>query len=146
MPDLAVTVRQANVGDADAIAPLTTQLGYPTDASATRRRLERLLKSDRDAVLLADRDGRVVGWIHVGLVDSLENDTVAAIHGLVVDKTFRSHGIGAMLLKAGEEWARDNGVHRIRLRSNIIRDRAHAFYERAGYAKVKQQFTFEKKV
>ena len=37
-------------------------------------------------------------------------------------------------------------VGAVRVRSNVVRDRAHAFYEREGYRKVKVQQVFEKRV
>jgi GNAT superfamily N-acetyltransferase len=50
------------------------------------------------------------------------------------------------LLSRAEEWARENGCRAIGLRSNAIRDRAHAFYERHGYAHVKTQKAFRKQL
>jgi hypothetical protein len=52
--------------------------------------------------------------------------------------------MGRELCRAAEEWARGCGVTRIRVRSNVIRERAHAFYLRDGYARVKTSAVFEK--
>jgi GNAT superfamily N-acetyltransferase len=48
------------------------------------------------------------------------------------------------LLARAERWAREKGCRAIGLRSNVIRDRAHAFYERHGYKHVKTQKSFRK--
>ena len=140
-----MTVRRAELRDAAAIAPLTTELGYPTDSATSHLRLTRLLPSERDAIFVAESDGRVIGWIHVSVVELLETDRHVVINGLVVGEAFRSRGAGILLLQAGEAWAREQGVDRIRVRSNIIRERAHRFYEREGYGKTKQSFTLEKR-
>lgn len=95
-------------------------------------------------MVVAVDDERICGWIHVRRVDSLESDAHAEIWGLVVDDRDRSQGIGRGLLETAERWAADHGLQTVRVRSNIVRERAHAFYARAGYTMVKQQSVFEK--
>jgi GNAT superfamily N-acetyltransferase len=48
------------------------------------------------------------------------------------------------LLARAERWARERGCREIGLRSNVIRDRAHAFYEGHRYRHVKTQKSFRK--
>ena len=38
----------------------------------------------------------------------------------------------------------ERGLARLRVRSNVIRERAHRFYERVGFEKIKAQAVFEK--
>ncbi|MFX0145476.1 MAG: GNAT family N-acetyltransferase [Candidatus Hodarchaeota archaeon] len=52
--------------------------------------------------------------------------------------------MGKLLMKHAEEWSRTRGCQGLRLRSNIIRENAHAFYERIGYGKTKTQWVFRK--
>ena len=97
--------------DASVVAELTTQLGYPTGPAETTERISVLLaRPDDHAALVAEEDGRAVGWVHVAIYTSLESGRVATIGGLVVDEGHRSSGIGAELLAAAEEWARENGA------------------------------------
>jgi len=62
----------------------------------------------------------------------------------VVNSKFRSAGAGRLLVERGEEWARQRGLAVIGVRSNIIRERAHIFYERLGYTVTKTQKVFRK--
>lgn len=135
-------IRAAEPRDVEAIAALAGELGYPTTSDAMARRLAAL--GERDAVLVADDGGACVGWIHISVVESLENDGHAEIRGLVVASTHRGAGIGAALVGAAEEWARRRGLARVRVRSNVIRERTHRFYERLGYRAVKSQKVFDK--
>jgi GNAT superfamily N-acetyltransferase len=64
----------------------------------------------------------------------------------VVDSRSRSVGAGRLLVERGEQWARDRGLAVIGLHSNIIRERAHAFYLRLGYTITKSQKVFRKTV
>jgi len=66
------------------------------------------------------------------------------LNGLVVDDKRRSLGAGAMLLAAAERWAKSQGCKSVSVRSNVIRGRAHAFYERHGYEHYKTQKAFRK--
>ena len=140
-------IRPMTAADAPLVADLTTQLGYPTGAEETAQRLATLSeRPDEHAALVADEDGRAVGWIHVTIYTSLESGRVATLGGLVVDEAHRSGGIGAELLAAAETWAREHGADRMVVRSRIARERAHRFYEREGYALLKTSHVFEKRL
>lgn len=137
-------VRPAEPRDVGALAALTGELGYPTSADAMASRFAAVRDDDRNAVFVADDDGACIGWIHVSVVESIESDTFAEIRGLVVSEARRGAGAGAALVTRAEEWAREKGCAKVRVRSNLIRERTHRFYERLGYRVVKSQKVFEK--
>ena len=134
--------RTAEVRDVPALAALAGELGYATTPDEMARRLAAL--DDRDAVFVAEHDGACVAWIQVSIVESLESRRFAEIRGLVVGEAQRGGGIGAALVAAAEEWARSRDCPRVRVRSNVVRERTHRFYERLGYHAVKSQKVFEK--
>jgi GNAT superfamily N-acetyltransferase len=137
------TIRPAREDDAAALAGLSTQLGYPLDAALMHERLARVRAAHAGEVLVAvDAQNRVVGWTHVVPRLQLEDGAFAELAGLVVDASLRSAGIGATLLAAAEDWARRQGFDLMRVRSNVVRERAHGFYLRAGYARIKSQAVF----
>lgn len=107
-------------------------------AALTGRRGEQLL--------VAVQRESVCGWVHVRRMNTLESEPHAEIWGLVVDDGERSHGIGRDLLATAERWATGQGLSLVRVRSNVTRARAHAFYEREGYTIVKRQAVFEKRL
>ena len=76
----------------------------------------------------------------------LEMNPRGEVTGLVVSEKFRSQQVGKQLLARAEQWTLDQGCSEIGLRSNVIRDRAHAFYLREGYQHTKTQKTFRKKL
>ena len=141
-----VVVRAATLSDAERIAELSTQLGYPATTLEARKRLEGISAHCDHAVLVAEIDGEIVGWMHVLVAHSLTADTPVEVSGLVVDENFRSRGIGLTLMKEAEAWARSRKCDVVRLRSNEKRERAHAFYERIGYRLIKISKTFLKEV
>ncbi|MBS0433235.1 MAG: GNAT family N-acetyltransferase [Proteobacteria bacterium] len=137
-------IRQADAADAEALARLSGQLGYPADAAAIARRLRGIVAHGAGVVLVAQIDGAVAGWAHVMAQHRLEHDANAELAGLVVDEDARGGGIGAALLRAAEAWAHGHGCVELVVRSNVIRERAHRFYLREGYTEKKRQAVFVK--
>ena len=143
----AVTCRIMRAEDAPRVAELAGELGYPSTAEQIVARKSELDRQGKSAVFVAETvDGEVVGWIIVSEMCSLELDPHAEVKGLVVASTHRSRGVGALLMEAGEGWARARGLREIVLRSNVLRDRAHSFYERIGYEEQKRQVKFRKRL
>lgn len=140
----AVRVRAATLADAAALAPLSGQLGYPATPEEIALRLRRILDDAEHAVFVAEAGGRIAGWVHVFVSRTVEAHARAEIGGLVVDEAARSQGIGRALMAHAEAWAREKGCEAVGLRSNVIREQAHAFYERLGYRLIKTQKCFRK--
>jgi GNAT superfamily N-acetyltransferase len=125
-------IRDAHAGDADAIARLLGQLGYPSDADTVQERLVRL-QVVGDQVVVAELGGEVVGLAHLQVTPAIELDRpVAKVGALVVDESQRGQGIGRALVDAVEAEARRRGCGVLFLTTSERRDEAHAFYERVG--------------
>jgi GNAT superfamily N-acetyltransferase len=139
----AVTIQEAKKSDAQSLAALCGELGYPANAADIEHRLEVLCSEPEHAIFVA-KDDAVLGWIHVTLIHSLESDAFAEIRGLVVTEQHRGAGIGTRLVEAAEKWADGKKCDRIRVRTNIVRAEAHAFYRRLGYVSKKNQNIFDK--
>ncbi|HEX3543877.1 MAG TPA: GNAT family N-acetyltransferase [Candidatus Acidoferrum sp.] len=140
-----ITIRRAKNTDAARIAELSGQLGYPTKPAEIARRLRKIKPPSQHAVFIAESPERkVIGWLHVSAYPLLEVPQRAEVNGLVVDDRERSHGTGALLLRAAEDWAHSRGCKSMSVRSNIIRERAHQFYLRSGYEHYKTQKAFRK--
>jgi GNAT superfamily N-acetyltransferase len=138
-------IRLARKGDVARLAELAGQLGYPSTAKQLRERLRALKPAHHHAVFVADDPSAgVVGWLHVSIWPLLESDLRAEVNGLVVDETQRSLGAGAQLLAAAEKWARQRRCRSMNVRSNVIRERAHKFYECNAYEHYKTQKSFRK--
>jgi GNAT superfamily N-acetyltransferase len=140
-----VTIRRARVSDALRLAELSGELGYPTTRSEITKRLRKLKPASQNALFVAESPGAgVVGWAHVSVTHLVEVGTRAELNGLIVAEGQRSLGAGARLLEVTEDWARKHGCPSMSVRSNVIRERAHKFYERQGYEHYKTQKAFRK--
>ena len=138
-------IRKAKRSDVRRLAELSTQLGYPCTAEEAAKRLRKLGPPSLSALFVAESPAAgVVGWAHVSVTHLLEAGTRAELNGLIVAEGQRSLGAGAKLLVAAEDWARKHGCPSMSVRSNVIRERAHKFYERQGYEHYKTQKAFRK--
>jgi GNAT superfamily N-acetyltransferase len=142
-----VRIRKARRSDAERIAQLCGELGYPATPAQIVTRLRQLKPASKHGVFVAESVDvaiGMVGWVHVSVSHLLESDVRAEVNGLIVAAGQRGAGAGAKLLKAAEEWARRHGCRGMNVRSNVIRERAHGFYERSGYEHYKTQKAFRK--
>jgi GNAT superfamily N-acetyltransferase len=138
-------IRAPREQDYARLAELAGQLSYPSTADEIAQRLAAMAGSREHAVFVAEtQGGEIAGWIAVFISRGLEVNPRGEISGLIVDERFRSQAVGKHLLARAEEWAREQGCDVVGLRSNVIRDRAHAFYIREGYQHSKTQKTFRK--
>jgi GNAT superfamily N-acetyltransferase len=140
-----ITIRLAAPGDAEGIARLSAQLGYPSSPLEVQRRLGRIEGGPNHAAFVAvGAEAQIIGWVHVHASHLLESDPEAEIGGLVVDEACRGSGVGKLLMQRAEQWARERDLGSVYLRSNIIRKEAHEFYKKLGYSVVKTQYAFRK--
>jgi GNAT superfamily N-acetyltransferase len=140
-------IRAATSADATGLAALSGQLGYPADAATITRRLDDIAEHRGGAVLVAESDeGAVVGWAEASLQRHLVHDPRAELSGLVVAEGACNRGVGLALLRAVEAWARERGLGELVVRSNVVREGAHRFYLREGFAEKKRQAIFLKRL
>ena len=130
------SIRDARAADAQALARLCTQLGYPADASELPERVAPLSRDSNARTLVAVSEaGEVVGVETVHLRATLNHTApLGQITLLVVDERCRGQGVGGILVDAAEQWTRERGCERIIVTTALQREGAHRFYERAGYA------------
>ena len=142
-----IRIRNAIPDDADAIARLSGELGYPTTAADARRRLFDIKTSTNHAVMVAeDESGTVVGWIHVFRSRRLGGEPFAELGGLVVTETQRGHGIGSRLVAEAEDWAAEREIATLRIRTRTTRNDARLFYEDLDFVLTKTQVVFERQL
>jgi GNAT superfamily N-acetyltransferase len=130
-----VTIRPAVPDDAASIVPLLAALGYPdSQTDSVHKRLEVWSAETRSRVLVAERDGVVVGLLALSAIPFIERDGWwGRVVALVTAESVRGQGVGRELMAHAEELAREFGCVRMEVTSANRRTGAHAFYERIGY-------------
>jgi GNAT superfamily N-acetyltransferase len=133
--------RPASAEDADRVAELLEQLGYPTSPETADRRLQALTASPHDEVWVAEQEGTVVGLVSIHVSGALERDgEVAKVNAIVVDEAARRQGIGKQLMALAEREARRRGCVLLFLTTAERRQDAHAFYRGLGFEETGRRF------
>jgi len=135
-----ITIRHVTVDDAPALSDLSSQLGYGRAAEAIRQWI--LDERGSRVALVAESGGEAVGWLEAHEMELLQYPRFLEIGGLVVAEHMRGRGIGRRLVEALVEWGRDRWHTEIRVRSNVVRDAAHPFYEGLGFVRQKTSHTY----
>ncbi len=129
----AIVLRPATAADAERIAALFTDEGYPSGTSDILARLERFAPPGSQ-VIVADLDGELLGFIALHVMPRFEHsDTIARILALVVDPGVRERGVGHLLMTEAEQVARDQGAAFIEVTAGHHRPDARHLYETLGY-------------
>jgi GNAT superfamily N-acetyltransferase len=133
MTDVTVTIRPATTDDADRIAALFTDEGYPAAGSTIVDRMRRF-EAGHGQVLVADDAGELLGFVAVHLMPRFEHDdTIARVLALVVDAGARGRGVGHDLMTAADAIAREAGAAFIEVTAALHRPEARHLYESLGY-------------
>ena len=133
MTDPAMTIRRATDADAETIAALFTDEGYPAGPSDIVERLTRFA-SDHSQVLVAEHEGALHGFVAIHAMPRFEHDDrIVRILALVVDAGARERGVGRALMAAAEAVATELGAAFIEITAGHHRPEARRLYESAGY-------------
>ncbi|MHC4422549.1 MAG: GNAT family N-acetyltransferase, partial [Planctomycetota bacterium] len=101
-----IAIRPAETGDAEAIAALLGELGYPQTQEVIRERLEELAGFPSTRVLVATNGGDVIGVGTLNFIPLLHDHKIARVSALAVAERYHGKGAGHALMGAFEAMAR----------------------------------------
>ena len=131
-------VRPADPADLEELVLLLGQLfaletDFDYNPAKQRRGLQLLMANPGALVLVAERQGRVVGMCTGQLlVSTAEGGCSVLVEDVVVLPAWQGQGIGSALLAALGDWAQDQGATRLQLLADRANTPAFAFYRHLG--------------
>ena len=135
-----IVIRAPNSNDIEAMSVLLEQLfsievDFDFDPVRHRRGFELLLREKSSAhILVAEYADRIVGMCTMQiLVSTAQGTYVGLIEDMIVDKAFRSHGIGAKLLSTMQNIAKQKGLTRLQLLADADNKSAVEFYKKMNW-------------
>jgi ribosomal protein S18 acetylase RimI-like enzyme len=132
---MTMTTRTAALTDADALARLMTELGYPSTADQMSTRLARILADGDYRTFVACEGTTIAGMIGTRTGPLYEFDEpYGQIMVLVIADGYRRRGVGRLLLETAEAFFLERRAGFSVVTSANRRADAHAFYEKYGYA------------
>jgi GNAT superfamily N-acetyltransferase len=146
---MAVSIRRATVADARGIAEVHVrgwQIGFAEFFSAeylsgisvfleeeSLRRREATLADSEQTTLVAEEDGRILGFASYMLNSDDLGADVGELGAIYVDPEHWDRGIGTALIDAVEAGLTAQGYVRATLWTLGVNQRTRAFYERRGW-------------
>jgi RimJ/RimL family protein N-acetyltransferase len=132
-----VAIRRAHEQDVDALIDLLAAVAaegrwigteVPLDTERRRQGLARAIDEERALLLVADTGSKLVGDLWMELASYGVADL-----GMMVASGWRGRGVGSALLRAGIDWAREAGAHKVSLEVWPHNQAAIALYEKFGF-------------
>ena len=137
-----IITRKWKYEDAVSIARLNAQWGYEATSKEINVRLREFSLLQGHELFIAEINGETAGWLHVCREFSMGAGAYAEIAGLVVDEKHRRKGIAKALIGEAKQWAKENGLKKLKVRTNIKRPEASLVYPKCGLTPEKQQNVF----
>ncbi|MFE2967293.1 GNAT family N-acetyltransferase [Streptomyces sp. NPDC059340] len=134
-------IRPAASDDVPAIVamladdPLGAQRESPDDLTPYLAAFERLSADPNQHLVVAVREGRVVGTLQLTVIPGLsrKGSTRSLIEGVRIHSDERGSGLGSRFIEWAIEESRSQGCQLVELTSDATRTDAHRFYERLGF-------------
>ncbi|WP_369189019.1 N-acetyltransferase family protein [Streptomyces sp. R08] len=115
--------------------PLGSQRESPDDLTPYLAALERLAADPNQHLVVAVREGRVVGTLQLTIVPGLSRKgaTRSIIEAVRIHGDERGSGLGTQLIEWAIDESRRQDCQLVQLTSDVTRTDAHRFYERLGF-------------
>ncbi|MFF8946351.1 GNAT family N-acetyltransferase [Streptomyces sp. NPDC014864] len=115
--------------------PLGAQRESPDDLTPYLAALERLSADPNQHLVVAVREGRVVGTLQLSIIPGLSRrgSTRSIIEAVRIHADERGSGLGTRLIEWAIDASRRQGCRLVQLTSDTTRTDAHRFYERLGF-------------
>ncbi|CAL9508110.1 N-acetyltransferase family protein [Streptomyces sp. enrichment culture] len=134
-------IRTAVTDDVPAIVamladdPLGAQRESPDDLTPYVTALQRLSSDPNQRLVVAVREGRVVGTLQLTFIPGLSRRgaTRSLIEGVRIHAEERGSGLGSRLIEWAIDESRKEGCQLVQLTTDKSRTDAHRFYERLGF-------------
>ncbi|WP_399927098.1 GNAT family N-acetyltransferase [Streptomyces kanamyceticus] len=116
--------------------PLGATRESPDDLTPYVAAFQRLADDPNQRLVVAVREGRVVGTLQLTIVPGLSRKgaTRSIIEGVRVHADERGSGLGTRFIEWAIEESRRHGCQLVQLTSDATRTDAHRFYERLGFS------------
>ena len=109
-------IRMIETKDFEDIHNLNNELGYTYDKEKVYKKIISLLEAGNDIILVAEKDGHVIGYAHGAPYETADEESIAND-----------------LYDAFEERAKRNGYKGMRLSLDQSRSKAHELFLKHGF-------------
>jgi ribosomal protein S18 acetylase RimI-like enzyme len=133
-----INIHRMQLEDIAKVSPLLDRYRQFYDRAADLEQAQKWLydccAKGKSIVFYAELDGNVAGFTQLfPMLSTVRCDNTWVLNDLYVEAFARRHGVGQALLKAAENFARDDGAAYITLETMRSNLNAQALYHKAGW-------------
>jgi GNAT superfamily N-acetyltransferase len=136
-----VLIRPAKESDLEAVLSLYAQPDLDNGEVLSREEAIVVFKKMKlypdYKIYIAQSGNTVIGTFALLIMDNLGHLGAPSgiIEDVAVDPKWQGQGIGTKMMQFALEVSRNRGCYKVALSSNVKREKAHRFYEKAGFVK-----------
>ena len=105
--------------------------------------IKQRLTNKESTIFFVEEDNVCIGIVQLYVTfDSLELSKKIILYDLFVRSEYRNKGIGAMLMNASKDFAKNNGISGIELSTAISNGTAQRLYESLGYERDNEFYNY----
>jgi RimJ/RimL family protein N-acetyltransferase len=113
-------------------------IAYPEEFTNTlnqqREYIQNILENENETIIVAEKDGEVVGWIVFESTQNRKRMSHTGSFGMLIRNNYRGLGIGKMLLQVLLDWAEKNPlIEKVSLGVFATNHRAISLYKKMGF-------------
>jgi GNAT superfamily N-acetyltransferase len=144
-----ITIRQATIGDIEALQHLDQELfvdsvAYDPDleldwalSDKGKAHFEKYIRASDCACFVAEDVGKCIGYITlVPKIVVYRKSRCIEIRDMAVTAAYQSKGIGSLLVQKAVEWAKGKGYQKIYVSCYAQNTRARSFYQQNGLKEI----------
>lgn len=147
---MELTIHRATPADLNAVTRLALSLWPEHDRDDLAGEMLSLLEQEDAAIFLCQAGDNAVGFAQCQLrrdyVEGCESSPVGYLEGVYVAEGYRRRGVAAALLKACEDWSRQQGCQEFASDCELDNTDSLRFHLCAGFEEANRIICFTKKL
>lgn len=147
---MKTTIRKATVEDAEKVASLAIHMWKSHTIEELAQEFSDYIIKESGIVFLAMEDECTVGFAQCGLrhdyVEGTDSNPVGYLEGIFVVEEYRKRGFAKNMLKACQEWAKQQGCMEFASDCELVNEDSLKFHLKMGFEEANRIICFTKKL
>ncbi|MGN0432409.1 MAG: aminoglycoside 6'-N-acetyltransferase [Lachnospiraceae bacterium] len=147
---MKVIIKKAAVEDAKAVAGLAIQMWKSNTIEELTEEFCDYINKGSCVVFIALLDGCAMGFAQCGLrhdyVEGTDTSPVGYLEGIFVTEEYRNRGVAKDMLKACQEWAKEQGCTEFASDCELVNEGSLKFHLKMGFEEANRIICFTKKL
>lgn len=147
---MKVIIKKAAVEDAEAVAGLAIQMWKSHTIEELTDEFRDYLNKESCVVFIALLEGLAMGFAQCGLrndyVEGTDTSPVGYLEGIFVTGEYRNRGVAKDMLKACQEWAKEQGCTEFASDCEQVNEDSLKFHLKMGFEEANRIICFTKKL